>query len=350
MDEYVKALQREIRRKAMKDVSVSSVFIGGGTPSVLEGNAIDGIMSELNKAFRIQEDAEITIEANPGTITSEKAGQYLQSGINRVSLGLQTAQDTELKKLGRIHTWQQFQESYEILRMQGIQNINVDIMSGLPEQSTETYEDTLHKVCRLLPEHISAYSLIIEEGTPFYNLYNEESGNLKSELPTEEEERRQYYLTKSVLENYGYERYEISNYAKRGFECRHNIGYWTRKNYLGFGIGAASLYEQKRFHNTTNIKEYLKYADSPEMITEEIQKLSVKEQMEEYMFLGMRMMSGISKKAFKNTFQTEINEVYKDVIVKYTDLGMIKNQGDNLCLTEKGIDISNTIFADFLLD
>lgn len=348
IDKYVDALLKEIRSKSIKGAEVSTVFIGGGTPSILTPEHIGDIMWELKSSFRLKENAEVTIEANPGTINEDKADAYIRNGINRVSIGLQSSQDVELQKLGRIHSWQDFLDSYNILRNAGIKNINVDIMSGLPLQSAYHYEETLSEVCELQPEHISAYSLIIEENTPFYGMYNDKDGKLKNELPDEEEERKQYYLTKSKLSQYGYKRYEISNYAKEGYECRHNTGYWKRTPYLGFGIGAASLYNEIRFNNIKDIECYISNSNRKDFITENIQQLTVKERMEEYMFLGMRMAEGISKSKFRQIFGKDIEEVYGDVIAKYEGYGMVKNAGGRVLLTDKGIDVSNVIFSEFL--
>lgn len=350
VDSYIDALIKEMHAKQEKDIGTCTVFIGGGTPSALKPEHIGYIMEELKKCFAIKEGAEITIEANPGTITGQKAQAYVKSGINRVSIGLQTADGRELKKLGRIHTWQQFLDSYNILRQEGIKNINVDIMGGLPMQSAGSYGETLNKVCMLSPEHISAYSLIVEEGTPFYAMYNEEDGSLLDELPGEEEERMQYHMTGRILRNYGYNRYEISNYAKPGYECRHNIGYWKRVPYIGLGLGAASLYNGKRYNNTSDIKKYIAESGSPQAIAENIQVLSLREQMEEFMFLGMRMMEGVRKSTFYRQFGKEMDEVYGEVISRYNRIGLTETKGDRVFLTEKGIDVSNVVFADFLQD
>lgn len=348
IDKYVDALLKEIWSKSIKGAEVSTVFIGGGTPSILTPEHIGDIMWELKSSFRLKENAEVTIEANPGTINEDKADAYIRNGINRVSIGLQSSQDVELQKLGRIHSWQDFLDSYNILRNAGIKNINVDIMSGLPLQSAYHYEETLSEVCELQPEHISAYSLIIEENTPFYGMYNDKDGKLKNELPDEQEERKQYYLTKSKLSQYGYKRYEISNYAKEGYECRHNTGYWKRTPYLGFGIGAASLYNEIRFNNIKDIECYISNSKRKDFITENIQQLTVKERMEEYMFLGMRMAEGVSKSKFRQIFGKDIEEVYGEVIAKYEGYGMVKNSGGRVLLTDKGIDVSNVIFSEFL--
>lgn len=350
IESYIDALVKEIHVKSIVDAEADTVFIGGGTPSILKPEYIEVIMSELRSCFMIKEKAEITIEVNPGTVTTENAHTFVRNGINRVSIGLQSAQDAELQKLGRIHTWQQFLDSYNILREEGFNNINVDIMSGLPLQSVEMYEDTINKVCMLSPEHISAYSLIVEEDTPFYNMYNQDDGILTEELPDEEEERCQYYMTGRILNSYGYKRYEISNYSKSGFECRHNIGYWKRKPYIGIGLGAASLYNEKRFNNTSDIEKYLENSVYTEQIIEDIQILSVKEQMEEYMFLGLRMTEGVSRNSFMEKFGYDMDKIYGNVISKYNKIGMIDVRGDRVFLTEKGIDVSNVIFADFLSD
>ena len=247
-EKYFDALIRDIKYygQNMEEYKVSTIYIGGGTPSWMNESLIQSLMLYVYKSFDVAKDAEISIECNPGTLTSRKLLIYKQSGINRLSIGLQSADDDELKILGRIHTYDQFLKSYESARVAGFDNINVDIMSGLPKQTTEKMLDTLHKVIRLKPEHISAYSIIIEKNTPFYDEYKfdmvkQEAGMKPDVLPDEDEVYRMYKATQRTLDEAGYKQYEISNFAKKGYECRHNIGYWTRENSLGIGLGAASL-------------------------------------------------------------------------------------------------------------
>lgn len=350
--EYVKELITEIRSwKDRGDVSVSSVFIGGGTPSILEGSQIFEIIKAVREEYVLTEDAEITLEANPGTLNKEKLEWYRKAGINRLSLGLQSARNTELKMLGRIHTWEEFLESFHLAREAGFMNLNVDLMSALPGQSTAAWEDTLKKVIELEPEHISAYGLIVEEGTPFYDQYagelkKQEAGEKCQYLPSEEEERCMYQKTVEILKQYGYERYEISNYAKAGKECRHNCGYWLRKEYKGFGLGAASLIKNQRYSNTRDMKIYLTGKWQEEIIEE----LSLENQMEETMFLGLRMMKGVSRKNFETCYGVPVEEIYGQVLRKMYDAGLLLEENGWIKLTEKGIDISNYVFADFLLD
>lgn len=346
---YTDALIREISSKKNKENITDTIFIGGGTPSLLDVKYIKEIFDSLYDDFNISDDAEITIEANPGTITKEKAKAYAELGINRVSMGLQSADNEALKKLGRIHDFNQFLESYDILRNEGMSNINVDIMSGLPGHSVAKYEETLYKVCDVNPEHISAYSLIVEEGTPFYQMYNPVDGLRRDELPDEDSEREQYYITRDILKDAGYFRYEISNYSKPGYECRHNTGYWRGVPYIGMGLGASSLWNGTRYNNTGDMSEYIRCSMKPDSIAENVQKLTDTDKMEEFMFLGLRMTEGIQISEFYEKFGVTVNEVYGEVIKKYSDMKMLEINGENMKLTDKGVDVSNIIFADFIL-
>lgn len=349
---YVNKLIEEIEQKAenFKAYQVTSAFFGGGTPSILSETQILRIMEALQKNFFIKSDAEITIECNPGTLTEQKLLAYKEAGINRLSMGLQSAKNEELKKLGRIHTFEEFLHNYDLVRKNGFDNVNVDIMFALPEQTVSDWEHTLKEVLKLRSEHISAYSLIIEEGTPFYQVYaadeqRREEGEEPLFLPGEEKERVMYRLTGEILLEKGYERYEISNYAKKGKECQHNIGYWTRKNYIGLGLGSASLVENVRFANTTDLKAYLEGDFEPR----EKEVLKRKEQMEEFAFLGLRMMQGISRRRFMEVFGVEIEAVYGNVIQKMIAQGLLKQQAGNIFLTEEGISVSNYVMSEFLL-
>lgn len=345
---YIMVLNNELACKARlcKNTIVTSIFIGGGTPSVVPSIMIDMIMNTIRKYFVLKDTIEITIEANPGTITKEKAIDYLGMGINRVSMGLQSADDLLLKKLGRIHTYKDFEESFYILRNAGFDNINIDIMSGLPGLTLENYKDTLTKVCEKNPEHISAYSLIIEEKTPFFELYNNQDGTKKEELPDEDDEREQYYYTDEFLKENEYNRYEISNYSRKGYECKHNIGYWKRKEYLGIGLGAASFYEKKRFINTSDLKEYI--AKEGVDTYKDVILLEEKDEMEEFMYLGLRMMEGIQISEFNKQFSVNFDKVYGEIIKKFSRMGLIICENDRVYLTTKGIDVSNYIFSEFI--
>lgn len=350
MNRYVEALKYEIEcaRDEMKEYMVDTIFIGGGTPSILEGEQIASVLDALRNSANISDDAEITIECNPGTVDESKLKTLFAAGINRISLGLQSANDDELKSIGRIHTYDEFLESYNIARECGFNNINVDLMSALPGQTKETYVESLKKVAALNPEHISAYSLIVEDETPL----EARVSNGEVDLPDEDTEREMYYATKDVLEKSGYHRYEISNYAKEGFECRHNIGYWKRVDYMGFGIGAASLVKNERYKNISELNKYIAVMDEfsdVSSIRENVQKLSIQEQMEEFMFLGLRMIDGISKTDFENCFGKSIDEVYGDVVRKEGQTGNLICEKDRIRLSDKGIDISNIVLAKFLL-
>lgn len=350
-DAYMEALLRETRERAdaYRAYTVDTIFIGGGTPSVVRAVWMERLLETVREHFTVTANAEITMEMNPGTVDAGKLASYRKAGINRLSIGLQSADDGELKRLGRIHTWKEFRETYDLVRQMGFANINVDVMSALPGQSRESYEATLEKVLRLVPqpEHISAYSLIVEEGTPFAEM--QERGLL--ELPNEESERWMYEQTGRLLSDYGYRRYEISNYAKSGFACKHNCGYWQRKDYVGFGIGAASLVDNVRFRNED---DYQAYVEEPLGRRCEWQELSTEEQMEEFMFLGLRMTAGVSLHKFREQFGCDIEEVYGSVIEKNIADGLLqyhereKADGRWLLLTPRGIDISNYVMAQFL--
>lgn len=390
---YVDALCKEIVQKAeeFQDRKVDTVFFGGGTPSILSSEQIEQIMSAVKKEFQILPNAEISMEMNPGTVDRRKLETYKKLGINRLSIGLQSANNEELKVLGRIHTWEEFVQTWEMIREVGFSNVNIDLMSALPGQTLESYEETLRKVLDLKPEHISAYSLIVEEGTLFYKWFGDEEKQswkdecekeveelvLNSEwtelknrkLPDEIIDRKMYELTKRLLEEQGYFRYEISNYALKGYECKHNIGYWKRKEYLGLGLGAASLIGNQRWGNISDLSIYLdvakrqeekiqvlssdeiiKYREKNARWLEEQTILSQTDQMEEFMFLGLRMMEGVSTEEFEMCFGKSLHEVYGEQIVTLEKQGLIKfnKEMKQYALTTQGIDISNQVFVEFL--
>ena len=302
--QYVDRLLEEIREAAplTEDYEVVSAFFGGGTPSILPKEEIGRVMELLHRQFDWKADAEVTIEANPGTVDGRKLDAYRSFGINRISFGLQSADNEELQKLGRIHTWEQFLESYEAARTAGFTNINVDLMSALPGQTRKSWQETLQKVLVLNPEHISAYSLIIEEGTPFYEKYADHP----ELLPPEDEERQMYYDTKRILSEQGYERYEISNYARKGYACRHNLGYWSRRDYKGFGLGASSLLNSVRSTVQEDLTEYLRgnFAGSNEHLSEQ-------DIREEYFFLGLRKMEGVDPGPYREHYEKLLEELQK---------------------------------------
>ena len=332
---YVEMLLKEIeeQKELLGESETDTIFFGGGTPSILPGEAILQIMEKLRSVGNILPTAEISIEANPGTVTEEKLLLWKKAGINRISFGLQSSDNEELKRLGRIHTWEAFEGNYHLARKCGFENINVDLMSALPGQTVTTWKQTMEKVTALEPEHISAYSLIIEEGTPFYDAYADHP----ELLPTEEDERAMYYETKSYLASKGYERYEISNYAKPGFACRHNVSYWERTDYLGLGLGAASLLGNVRTSNQSELSEYLKgnFAGTREV-------LSDTDAMEEYFFLGLRKMEGVDVTPYEMIYQQVIDKLQKE--------GLLERQENKIRLTELGIDVSNYVLSEFLIE
>lgn len=383
--EYVDALIREIesRKENYTDCRVSTVFLGGGTPSVLDGEDTARLFDALYRNFTFMENPEITVEVNPGTVTGEKVASWRKSGINRISIGLQSVNDDELRMLGRIHTYREFLNTYALVRDAGFDNINIDLISAIPGQTVKSWERTLRTAAELSPEHISAYSLIIEEGTPFYDMYGEtrqegepsdredkriSAGSFPS-LPDEEEDREIYEQTGVILNEYGYHRYEISNYAKPGFECRHNLGYWERKEYLGLGLGASSLIRETRFHNPSDMKKYMEVfsermpsenaaggtecirtdcSAGEEEIREENETLSREEQMAEFMILGLRKTAGISVDEFHRIYGTGIKEVYGSQIRRFKKEGLLTEQNGMIRLTPRGIDVSNYVFCEFL--
>ncbi len=361
---YVQALQKELDFYGSKysDRYISTIFIGGGTPSWLDERAMASVMECVYRNFTVSKDAEITIECNPGTVSEQKFAVYKEIGINRLSIGLQSANNEELKVLGRIHTFEQFLRTYDRARHYGFSNINVDLMSALPGQTPEGFIRSLKKVIRLKPEHISAYSLIIEEGTPFYEKYQNdvklrEAGYQTEFLPTEEEEYETTKRTQELLRAEGYHWYEISNFARPGKECRHNIGYWKRADYLGVGLGAASLIDNVRYANTSDIYEYIKAAEHQHEVLSDTCYRTVKEeeavsrsaQMEECMFLGLRMIDGFQRNEFETNFGVAIEGVYGEIIKRLQKEELLQQKEGNIRLTQKGIDVSNYVLAQFLL-
>ena len=363
--QYIDALIQEIKLyKAFADrYVVKTIFFGGGTPSLLDEVFIGNILKAIRSVFNVDRFPEITIEANPGTVKYTNLLAYQSHGINRLSIGLQSTDDDCLMMLGRIHNMDQFVATYNSARRAGFKNINVDIMSGIPGQTEHTYVETLMKVIEFGPEHISAYSLQVEEGTPLA-----ENEPVLSMLPDEEADRRMYAMTKKVLGANGYQRYEFSNYAKPGYECKHNITYWTGGEYVGLGLGAASFFKGERFSNIRDFNRYLEimqeaqsdiasstdkisvYDEVTHQLRENIETMYIDSRIEEFMFLGLRMTKGVSRSEFLNRFNKDIYEVYGPVINKYVTEGFMVEEGDSIRLNDRGIDVSNIILSDFILD
>lgn len=402
-DRYVQALLMEIERyqgTETADRRIRTLYIGGGTPSTLSVKQLECIIQKIKCTFNICDDIEASMEINPGTASKEKCRALYQMGINRLSIGLQSTNDKELKTLGRIYSYEDFLNTYTWCREAGFQNINVDLMAALPYQTVESYTSGLRKIIRLAPEHISAYSLILEEGTSFYQKYN--SGCYP--LPDEEQERLMYRETEQILAQAGYERYEISNYAKKGYACRHNLVYWQGGDYLGLGLGSSSYMDGVRFHNTTDFDTYVNQYTNEDRIAgrkdehmqgqkktqiagsfaeqdiqlrcrkyvEDREELSMQAKMEEFMFLGLRVMAGVSGTEFEKRFGKTMEDVYGDVLRKHEEEGLLriergearkedrkeasaaepaegKTNIERVMLTTKGVDVSNYVFADFLL-
>ena len=349
---YVNQLIEEIKAQGQNygEYLVSSIFIGGGTPTTLSGIWILDIMNAIRENFIVETDAEVSIECNPGTLSKSKIMHIKKAGINRISFGLQSSIEEELKELGRIHTYKDFLQSYQLAREYGFTNINVDLMSGLPNQTIDSYKTTLKRVCALKPEHISAYSLIIEPDTPFFDKYGSEEGSLL--LPDENIDREMYALTKNILREHGYERYEISNYAKPGRECRHNIGYWTGVSYLGLGVGASGYVMNRRFHVESDYRKYMSVKMQQDItpLYRDLEELDIKANMEEFMFLGLRLTRGVSRHEFNERFGVDMFEVFDRQIKRNMMLKIMEYNSPNLRLTEKGLDLSNMVMSDFLLD
>ena len=342
-DSYVNSLVEEIKTEGSRyndNYIVDSVFIGGGTPSVLKAEDIARILNALKETYEIDNNAEISIECNPGTVVQGFFDKIKAAGVNRVSIGLQSALDEELKLIGRIHTYEDFLKTYQMAKDAGIDNINIDLIHSLPEQTKEKYLQTLNKVIELKPKHISAYSLIIEDGTPI--------ADMKYNFPSEDEDIEFYELTERILAEEGYKKYEISNYALEGYECKHNIKYWTLDEYMGFGLGSSSMMimdgKRTRWHNITNLDKYI----TGDYSHEDISVIEGREDMAEYMFLGLRMTEGISIDGFLRRYGKSLESIYGDIIAKHTNEGLLKTADDRIMLTKRGIELSNYVMKDFL--
>lgn len=357
VDEYIKWLKYEVKEVGEgnrldyennldKLAIVKTIYIGGGTPSLIDSKYINEILEVVKQNYTLENDLEITIEVNPGTVNQEKLEQYKKSGINRLSIGLQSTHDRLLKKLGRIHNYEEFLNTFKLARKVGFENINVDLMLGLPEQSIEDLKESVEEVIKLNPEHISVYSLIVEEGTPFYKKLEEN----QLELPKEEIERKMYWTVKQELEKAGYIHYEISNFAKAGFESKHNLSCWNQEEYIGFGTSAHSYTNNVRYSNIDSMEEYIdnfkKESEADNFVFHEKQNEDSK--MKEFMMLGLRKIEGVSIKEFKNRFTLNPIFVYRKELEKLVTEELIEIDGDKIKLTNKGLDLANLVWEEFI--
>lgn len=357
IDKYIKWLKYELKEVGEGNkldyennlddlIIVKSIYIGGGTPSLIDSKYINDILTIAKQNYTIDENAEITIEVNPGTVNKEKLEEYKKAGINRLSIGLQSTQNSILKEIGRIHTFEQFLDTYNLARNVGFNNINVDLMIGLPKQTIKNIEDSLTQIIKLNPEHISVYSLIIEEGTPFYKKYE----NKQLDLPNDDEERKMYWKVKEKLEDAGYVHYEVSNYSKPGFESKHNLSCWNQEEYIGIGVSAHSYTNNVRFSNMDSIEEYIQNYETEKetdnLIFHEKQNKSSK--MKEFMMLGLRKIKGVSIQEFKNRFGENPIYIYKNELNKLVEEKLLEIDGDIIRLTNKGLDLANLVWEEFV--
>lgn len=342
MVRYVKAISKELER--LQYTQINTIFIGGGTPTYLSLEALN-ILSDSIYKLNLSSDIEFTVEGNPGTFTKDKLIIFKRMGVNRLSIGLQAAQDSLLRKIGRIHSFQEFLDSFNLARNVGFDNINIDLMFGLPNQTLENWIETLEEVLKLNPDHISCYSLIVEEGTPFYQMYNDG----KIELPNEDIERKMYYETLKILNERGYLQYEISNYSKIGKECKHNLVYWNLEEYIGVGSGAHSYIGGERFSNPVIIEDYIESVENNKFTKIDAHKNSFEDEVEEFLFMGLRKIEGISLKKFEEKFKKNIYLIYADIIDKNRKRDLLEIVEGSLRLTKKGIELSNEVMSDFIL-
>ena len=342
--QYINALKKEIKNNINKEYKITTIYIGGGTPSSIEENYIADIIETIklnmnDENLKEFKNVEVTIEVNPGTVTEKKLKTYKEIGINRLSIGVQETHDELLKSIGRIHTYEEFLKTYNLARKIGFNNINVDLIIALPNQTIQDIKENLEKIIKLNPEHISVYSLILEEGTLFYNKYNEN----KIKLPDEELERNMYWYVKNTLENNGYMHYEISNFSKKGFESKHNMNCWNQEEYLGFGVAAHSYNNKTRYSNTNSIEEYIK--GSNKIIHE---KQTLEDMQKEYMLLGLRKIEGINIQKFKNKFAQNPIFIFKEQLSKLVNEELIAIDGNKIKLTNKGLDLANIVWEEFV--
>ena len=338
-EKYIDRLCEEIYSYKDRKVCINSIFFGGGTPSLLSPSEFEKICSAINESFDISPDIEFTVESNPKTLDEEKLLTFIRCGVNRLSIGLQSIHESEMKILGRIHNYRDFLDSYTLARKCGIRNINVDLMYGIPEQTMDSFEATLRTVLELSPEHISLYGLIFEEGTPFF----EKRSTLN--IPSEDQECDMYYLAAKNLSDFGYSHYEISNYAKPGFECRHNLKYWHCDEYIGVGLSAYSYFDSKRYGNTQDPIEYLGGICAE---YDKAEKIDIDDEKYEYVMLRLRLREGFSLDDYKKCFSEDFLLGREELIRRFSEAGYIDFSSDRIALTERGFYISNSILTELI--
>lgn len=349
IDEYLEALKKEMElyKSTTEDCLIKTVFIGGGTPTFLSCKELIDLIKAIRKNFNIKGDAEFTVECNPGTLEHEKLVALKEAGVNRLSIGLQSANDKTLKTIGRIHTFDEFKKNLEDARSVGFDNINADLMFSLPNETLDDIKNTIDEVLKLNLEHISAYSLIIEEGTKMYDMAI--SGEYK--FPDEDEDRKIYYYICDELSKAGYHQYEISNFAKPGHESNHNTIYWKAEEYLGLGLAAHSYLDGYRFGNTEDMNRYINRIMKENKITflhGKKEKETIDDKKAEFMFLGLRMLDGIDINEFENKFGINIFEQYP-VLYEMLEDKVLEQNKNIIKLTRRGIDVSNVLFAEFII-
>ncbi len=346
INRYVKALEKECDTYNLNQYNVTSIFIGGGTPSYIESKYIKEILEKIKSKFKINNNCEITIEINPGTVDKQKLKQYKDIGINRLSIGLQSVNNTLLKQIGRIHTYEDFLETYNTAKKIGFENINIDLILAIPNQTLEDIKNQMNEILKLNPTHISTYSLIIEEGTPMEKMVQEK----KYSLPDENTERKIYWYVKNILEKNGYIHYEISNFAKRKKESIHNKNCWEQKEYIGLGVAAHSYIGNIRYSNIENIEKYISNIEEGKVYINKIihEKQSTIDKQKEYMLLGLRKIEGVSINKFKNKFIENPIFLFKKEFDKLEKEKLIEIDGDYIRLTNKGIDLANIVWQEFI--
>lgn len=343
---YLNYLGEEMKlyKEEIKNREIDSIFVGGGTPSILNENEINILFEKIKENFNIKSNAEITMECNPGTLTLNKLKAMKESGVNRLSIGLQAVQNHHLKYIGRIHTFEEFEKNYHDAKQMGFDNINIDLMYALPNQSREDWMESLEKVVKLNPTHISAYSLILEENTELFKMYERDEFNLLDENTDIE----MYEYTINYLKSYGYNQYEISNYAKDKFECKHNVLYWKCEEYVGIGASASGYLNGIRYNNICELDNYEKMILEGKKPIEWEEKLSIKDEIEESIFLGLRMNEGIQISDFKEKYNFDFEKEYKNEIEKLSKMELIEIDNNRMKLTQKGREISNSVFVEFI--
>lgn len=347
VEEYIQTMEKEIDSYDLTSYNVTTIYMGGGTPSILPSKEIEKLLNKIktkleeNKNETKWEDIEITIEVNPGTVDKNKLETYKKSGVNRLSIGLQTTNNKLLKQIGRIHTYEEFLNTYQMAKEIGFQNCNVDLMLGLPNQTVQDLKQSLEKILELNPNHISVYSLIVEEGTPIERKL--QTGEL--ELPDEDTERQMYWYVKNTLELNGYEHYEISNFAKKGKQSKHNLNCWHQKEYIGIGLAASSYLDQVRYSNVEELKKYIESQAKEKNIME---KQTIKDAKKEYMLLGLRLIKGVNITAFKQKYNENPIFLYRKELEKLVIEKLIVVDGNWIRLTNKGLDLANLVWEKFV--